>query len=147
MNHVVYVIIQTGDFKFNRHCSRIKTEKISAFYLVNLETRYNNCDERQRHSVHVGGEFYYDQAWQAESPVIATGDMTFLSGGKACLSVISEYLLRHEIRRVLLPSYLCPTIVNTLEKAGLACGYYRVNADLTINLDDLARKAQDYRAL
>ena len=51
----------------------------------------------------VGGEFYYDPAWRVENPIIDTTRMTFLNGGKACLIVISEYLLSHGIDRVLLP--------------------------------------------
>ena len=95
----------------------------------------------------VGGEFYYDPAWRVDNPVIATGDMTFLNGGKACLLVISDYLRDQGIDRILLPTYLCPTIVNTLEKNGLACSYYQVKPDLSIDLDNLARKAAAHRAV
>ncbi len=88
----------------------------------------------------VGGEFYYDSAWLRGEPTLSTEKMTFLNGGKACLIVISEYLLDHGIKKILLPSYLCPTIVNTLERCGLACEYYQVNPDFSIDLDDLAQK-------
>lgn len=95
----------------------------------------------------VGGEFYYDARWQVEQPAISTEDMTFLNGGKACLIVISEWLRDHDINRILLPSYLCPTIVNTLERCGLQCGYYQVNPDLSIDIEDLARQAEGQRAV
>ena len=95
----------------------------------------------------VGGEFYYDPAWRVENPVIDTTRMTFLNGGKACLIVICDALREKGIDRILLPSYLCPTIVNTLEKCGLACGYYQVNPDLSTDLEDLAGKAQGFRAV
>lgn len=95
----------------------------------------------------VGGEFYYDPAWRVDTPAVTTGHMAFLNGGKACLIVISDYLRDQGIDRILLPSYLCPTILNTLEKCGMECGYYQVNPDLSIDLVDLARKAEDYRAV
>ena len=95
----------------------------------------------------VGGEFYADTRWRVEQPVIFTRGMTFLNGGKASLIVISEYLLEHGISKILLPSYLCPTIVNTLEGCGLTCDYYPVRADLSIDLDELARKVAHHKAV
>ena len=89
----------------------------------------------------VGGEFYYDTFWLRDKPTFSTENMIFLNGGKACLVVISDYLLDHGVKKILLPSYLCPTIVTTLEHCGLACEYYQVNPDFSIDLDDLARKA------
>ena len=82
----------------------------------------------------VGGEFYDDPRWQLDRPTISTKDMTFLNGGKACLIVIGDYLLDHGINKILLPSYLCPSIVTPLERCGLTCDYYQINPDFSINL-------------
>jgi dTDP-4-amino-4,6-dideoxygalactose transaminase len=95
----------------------------------------------------VGGEFYYDTYWLRDKATFSTENMTFLNGGKACLIVISDYLLDHGIKKILLPSYLCPTIVNTLEHCGLACEYYQVNPDFSIDLDDLAKNAVNHQAI
>ena len=95
----------------------------------------------------VGGEFYFDTRWLADKPTISTENSTFLNGGKACLIVISDYLLAHGIKKVLLPSYLCPTIVSTLEHCGLTCDYYQINPDFSINLDDLDQKAANRQAV
>lgn len=95
----------------------------------------------------VGGEFFYDSKLRVEQPIISTRGMNFLNGGKACLIVISEYLLSHGIDRVLLPAYLCPTIVNTLERCGLGCDYYRVRPDFSIDLEDLVEKAIHHHAV
>jgi len=95
----------------------------------------------------VGGEFYYHQRWQLDRPAISTEGMTFLNGGKACLIVICDYLLDHGINKILLPSYLCPSIVTTLERCGLTCDYYQINPDLSINLDDLAQKVSVHQAV
>ena len=95
----------------------------------------------------VGGEFYYDTFWLRDKPTLSTENMTFLNGGKACLIVISDYLLDHGVKKILLPSYLCPTIVTTLEHCGLACEYYQINPDFSIDLDDLAQKAINHQAV
>ena len=95
----------------------------------------------------VGGEFYYDSSWQVNTSVVDTSHLTFLNGGKACLIVIGDYLRAHGINEILLPSYLCPSILNTLEKHGLGCDFYPVQPDLTIDLEEMARKAEGHRAV
>ena len=95
----------------------------------------------------VGGEFYYDHCWIADKPTLLTEKMHFLNGGRACLAIIGDYLLDHGIDKILLPSYLCPSIVTPLERAGLKCDYYQINEDLSIDLDDLAQKVVGYKAV
>lgn len=95
----------------------------------------------------VGGEFYYDGAWMLDTPANFPGDGYFLNGGTACLTVIGDYLRDHSVERVLLPAYLCPSIVHTFERDGLAWDFYQVNEDLSLDLDDLARKAAGAKAV
>ena len=95
----------------------------------------------------VGGEFYNDPVWLVDKPTLSTQGMTFLNGGKACLMVISEVLLSRGIQHILLPAYLCPTIVNTLAHCGLTCKYYQIHPDFSIDLDDLAQKVGSHKAL
>jgi hypothetical protein len=87
-----------------------------------------------------GGEFYYTERWFTDNPAVPAGDALFLNGGKACLIVIADYLRDHGIRSVLLPSYLCPTIIDTLESRGLSWQTYQVNHDLSIDPGDLDSK-------
>ena len=95
----------------------------------------------------VGGEFYYDQAWLGNTPAIPYENTYFLNGGSACLTVISDFLLDHGIDRVLLPSYLCPSIVETFQRSGISWDFYRVNQDLLLDLDELARKLTGFQAV
>jgi hypothetical protein len=95
----------------------------------------------------VGGEFYYDQCWGVDSPVLDTGGMAFLNGGGACLRVIAATLLDQGIRDILLPAYLCPSIVMRLERGGLDLQFYQVREDLSIDLEDLGRKRQPRQAV
>src|SRR5450830_716884 len=95
----------------------------------------------------VGGEFYYDERWKAEQPTIPEDGATFLNGGKACLTVICDYLRNCGILRVLLPSYLCPTIVDTLQAGGLSCDYYAVGVDFSIDTQSLGQQLRENQAV
>lgn len=95
----------------------------------------------------VGGEFYDDPRWQAAAPTFSTDGMVFLNGGKACLTVISDYLLDHGIRRILLPAYLCPSIIHTLEQKGLTYDFYPIREDFSVDLDLLAQKVEGFQAV
>lgn len=95
----------------------------------------------------VGGEFYYDERWHAERPTDPSGGALFLNGGKACLTIICDFLREHGIQRVLLPSYLCPTIVDTLEACGMVCDYYAGGADFAINTQSLGEQLRENQAV
>ncbi len=95
----------------------------------------------------IGGEFYYDQLWKLDGPGISTEGMHFLNGGSACLTVICDYLIDHDIHKVLLPSYLCPSILSPFEKTGIAWDFYQVNRDLSVDLEDLSNKIRDKQAV
>ena len=95
----------------------------------------------------VGGEFYYDNQWKTELPSFPSEGTVFLNGGKACLIVICDYLRDHGIHQVLLPAYLCPTIVDTLESCGLHCDYYNVSTSFTIDTNDLEHHLREKQAV
>ncbi len=95
----------------------------------------------------VGGEFYYNDQWKTELPGFPSEGTIFLNGGKACLTVICDYLRDHGIHRVLLPAYLCPTIVDTFESCGLSCDYYNISPNFTIDMNDLERHLLDKQAV
>lgn len=95
----------------------------------------------------IGGEFYAEAESRSLTPSIDTSALTFLSGGKACLSVICRWLLSEGIGEILLPEYLCPTIIDTLEHWGLGYDFYGINADLRYNLPDLERKARQFQTI
>ena len=95
----------------------------------------------------VGGEFYYDDQWKTDLPSFPTEGTIFLNGGRACLTVICDYLRDHGICRVLLPAYLCPTIVDTFESCGLSCDYYNVLPSFTIDTHDLKHHLREKQAV
>jgi len=95
----------------------------------------------------VGGEFYYDGEWLLAQPVPTAEKRCFLNGGRACLAVIGDYLIEHSIREILLPSYLCPSILDSLERCELKYDFFQVNEDLSVDLEDFAQKAGGYEAV
>jgi hypothetical protein len=95
----------------------------------------------------VGGEFYDDQRWVTNSPTLSTTGTYFLNGGRACLTVIADYLHARKIDRVLLPAYLCPSILDVLDQCGIQYNFYQINEDLSIDLEDFFRKADGFRAV
>jgi selenocysteine lyase/cysteine desulfurase len=100
---------------------------------------------QEKQELFVGGEFYYDGCWITQTHTSLFDGMHFLNGGQACLKVISDLLLAQGITTVLLPAYLCPTIVKTFERNGIACDFYQVNRDLSLDLDDVAQKIEGHR--
>jgi len=98
-------------------------------------------------SLFVGGEFYDDPGWQKDKPTLSMENAFFLNGGRACLAVISDHLLDHGIHRILLPAYLCPSILDVFQQHGLAWDFYRINQNLSIDLADLIEKAKNTQAL
>lgn len=94
----------------------------------------------------VGGEFYYDDLWVTPAPMLSFDGMYFLNGGKACLRIIGDALRERGIEQVLLPEYLCPSIITTLAQSGISGEFYRINEDLSINLDDVVQRIEGQRA-
>ena len=84
-------------------------------------------------------------AGSAGSLLLKSG-ISSTAAGPAWL-VIGDYLHDHGIHKVLLPSYLCPSILDALERCGLEYGFYQVNEDLSIDLEDLAQKAGAFKAV
>jgi hypothetical protein len=105
----------------------------------------NDLDEADE--LFVGGEFYYNERWQVENPADPSGGALFLNGGKASLIVICDYLKDHGIRHVLLPSYLCPTILDTLEACGLAYDFYAVERNFSIDRRSLTGQLAESQAV
>lgn len=95
----------------------------------------------------VGGEFFDDPKWLADKLTLSIGQSRFLNGGRASLTVIADFLLNHNIRRILLPTYLCPSILDVFQQCGLAWDFYRINENLSIDIADLLRLAEGFGAM
>ena len=67
---------------------------------------------------------------------------TLLSGGQSSLNFIVKNLGIKNDEIILLPSYLCPTIVENLDRHPVKYDFYTINSDLSINLSDLKVKIE-----
>ena len=89
----------------------------------------------------IGGEPWFDTNLFCQSlNQLEMVQGTLLSGGQSSLNFIVKSLHLMEDELILLPSYLCPTIIQNLDRHQVGYLFYEVNADLSINLSDLAAK-------
>lgn len=96
---------------------------------------------------YIGGEFWYDDNLFNKKRTPFKEDTYFLSGGRASLQIICEYLLTKGINRILLPSYMCPSILNCFQKNNFNFDFFRIYRDFKIDLTDLRKKAEKYKAI
>jgi dTDP-4-amino-4,6-dideoxygalactose transaminase len=62
--------------------------------------------------------------------------------GRTALRIIARALKRRGRDRVLLPSYLCPSVLQPFDEEGVTAGFYRVRQDLTLDAQDLERQVE-----
>ncbi len=60
-----------------------------------------------------------------------------VTSGRAGLKLIAQVLKERSKGVVLLPAYLCPSILQPFREEAIAVDFYRVNEDLSIDLDSL----------
>jgi len=94
----------------------------------------------------IGGEFEFPvsclfkrQVYQLDR-FMPDGTRLFTSSGRDSLSLIIRVLGLTRDDEVLLPSYLCPEILRPFRDADIAVNFYRINKDLSIDLDDIAKR-------
>lgn len=81
----------------------------------------------------IGGEF----PW----PAASSGYRVLTDSGRSSLRLLLRSGLAQ--RRFLLPDYLCDVIPTVFEQEGVSFGWYRVNADLSIDASSLRGQAFD----
>lgn len=66
--------------------------------------------------------------------------ITYTYGGYYSLRVILQHLKLSKDEKVLLPSYMCPTILYPFKELGIQYDFYKVNINLQIDLVDLSKR-------
>lgn len=66
--------------------------------------------------------------------------LTYTHGGYYSLRVILQHLKLSKDEKVLLPSYMCPTILYPFKELGIPYEFYKVNKNLQIDLGDLSKR-------
>lgn len=88
----------------------------------------------------IGGEFYFQYNIfnrEIENFCDYKNDMNFLSGGQSSMSSIFHMLNFEKNGYILLPSYLCPTMLIKLKESGINYAFYKINRDLSIDIDSI----------
>lgn len=89
----------------------------------------------------IGGEPWFDTNLFCHTlNQLEQASGTFLSGGQSSLNFIVKNLQMKADEIILLPSYLCPTIVQNLDRNHARYSFYTINSDLSINISDLQAK-------
>lgn len=89
----------------------------------------------------IGSEFWSEEgdrsALNLEIPLWLKrfGQVTLTSSGRGALSLCLEQITP-QIKRVLLPAYICESVIDPFEKAGYELVFYDLNMDLTPRLED-----------
>ena len=61
----------------------------------------------------------------------------FYSSGRAALHHILSLLIQKEKKKILLPDYLCESIVEVVKISKIPFYFYSINEDLSINIDSI----------
>lgn len=68
--------------------------------------------------------------------------LVYLSSGRDCLRYIVKNLGLNKKSKILLPSYLCKSMLPPFKESGGEIVFYNLNKDLSINLKDLEKKSR-----
>ena len=95
----------------------------------------------------IGGEQWFDiNLFNNDLNNFENTSGTFLSGGQCSLNFIVKQLGQKSDEVLLLPAYLCPSIVRNLERNKVNFDFYKINLDLSIDLEDLHKKTESANA-
>jgi len=97
-----------------------------------------------RKNKYIGGEFEINPAELTFKGIylnkVLLEKYTFYASGRGALNVILSNI--KPIRKILLPSYLCSSILQTIKEIGLNYDFYKINEDFSIDESSLFRKLE-----
>lgn len=93
-----------------------------------------------------GGEFWFDdKIFSSDSNNLNNENLILLSGGQSAIDFILNNINFKDDEYLLMPSYLCPTILYNINRRKIQYIFYEINEDLSINLEDLETKINYYK--
>ncbi|ACA45731.1 hypothetical protein CLD_1855 [Clostridium botulinum B1 str. Okra] len=94
----------------------------------------------------IGGELWFDEIiFNDAENNFQHLNAVFLNGGQSAIQFIIEDIDFKEDEHVLMPSYLCPTILYNFQRSNIKFIFYEVNEDLSIDLKDMENKINQYK--
>lgn len=98
-----------------------------------------------RHLKPIGGEFWYDKKILSLSSANFEGsNVVYLDGGQSAIEYIVRRLNAQDGEVVLMPSYLCPEILNKFKLKKIQVEFYSINIDLSIDIESLKEKIEKF---
>lgn len=88
----------------------------------------------------IGGQFWHDDKIYKDEFILSNRKSYIFDGASSTIRFIIKILKSRGYDRVLLPSYLCPTIKRNFEKNEIYVEYYKINRDFSIDLNYLKDK-------
>jgi dTDP-4-amino-4,6-dideoxygalactose transaminase len=93
----------------------------------------------------IGGEHWLTlKLFNNENDNFKNTKATFLSGGQSAIRFIIENINFKNSDVILMPSYLCSTILYSLIEKGINYEFYGIKKDLSIDLDNLEAKIKKF---
>jgi len=94
----------------------------------------------------IGGEFWFDSdIFNMQNDNFSGLKATYLSGGQSALKYILEDIHFKEDEYILIPSFLCPSILFPIKALGINYEFYSVKRDLSIDIYDISNKCVKYK--
>lgn len=91
----------------------------------------------------IGGEHWFDiELFDNNLENFKDTNAVFLRGGQSAIRFILEDIDVQSNEYVLMPSYLCPSILNNFKKLEVKYEFYRINKDLSIDIKDIKNKIE-----
>ena len=93
----------------------------------------------------IGGEFWFSRNLQLKEKQRDIREVgMLLSGGKSAIEFILKDISFKKDEVLLVPSFLCPTIISFIKRLDIKYEFYNVKKNLSIDLDELQKKSYDY---
>lgn len=94
----------------------------------------------------IGGEFWFESSiFDDTKNNFQDLKAVFLNGGQSAIKFILEDINFKDDEYILMPSYLCPTILYNFERKNINFIFYEINEDLSISLNDIKTKINKYK--
>lgn len=96
----------------------------------------------------IGGEIEFEISNLNGACINDIGSLgSYYASGRSALYAILKSLAIYHIEQILLPDYLCSSIVTTVEKSGLQYKFYSLNDNFLSDIDDIEKKLDKYSAV
>lgn len=99
-----------------------------------------------RHLKPIGGEHWFDiNLFDNQRDNFKNTEAVFLSGGQSAIQFILENINIKDDEYVLMPSFLCPSILHKFKKVNIKYKFYKIKKDLSIDLDDIEKNIYNFK--